>query len=221
MTAYTSLVKLMEKLMSETVNKMFEEGDGKIVLVCDPKTGIKVHVKDEFHSFYKLEPNNRLYALSDWGYTCAMETAMSGKIPEMKIYGLRNSNSFVRGIAVDTSQALKVAGFSYDYGIVRKNTEWGYIETKLDGRLKLDWKKCGYRKEKIHLIVLGGSVEFLLRLDKLAGLNPIKLGLVAGETYIIRYKGGSLGLEPNLNGIVTTQEILKYYKLLEAIRQIR
>lgn len=219
MTAYTSLINLMEKLMSKTVNKMFEEGDERIVLVCDPKTGIKKHIKDEFHSFYKLE--NRLQSLSDWGYTCAMESVLSGKIPEMKIYGLKNSNSFVRGIAVDTTQALKLAGFSYDYGIIRKNTEWGYIETKLDGRLKLDWKKCNYRKEKIHLIVLGSSVEFLLRLDKLAGLNPIKLGLVAGETYILSCKAGSIGLAPNLNGIVTTEEILKHYKLLEAIRQIR
>lgn len=205
--------------MSKLINEMLKEGDQRLVLIVSDETCMP-HEKGDFHSFYYPCGSGYLQEISDWGY--------NNKLKELNglMYGLMNSDEFVSEVPVDVSTYLFANGFVLDGKKWKKKSASGSISDGWNGRQSLVWEivvtdEDGDEYERsICLDVTNSTARFLVVLDKLLKLDPVKdCGLKEYLSYQIRYECGSIGLcAPEQ--FVDADEIIKYYKLFEVIQKL-
>jgi len=204
--------------MSKIINKWLEEGDPRLVpLVSDGK--VIEHNQGDYHSFYyPCGSGHSLFEISDWGYKNAVKDG------ETAIFGLLQSSEFITGVSVYVSDYLFKNGFSFDGRKFEKETKRGEIEGySSEGRRQiLVWKVTetdGYERT-VRLDVTNSDPRFLVVLDKLLGMDPVKdCGLRTGSSYQIRYQGGAIGL-CSMGSFTSSTDIIQYCQLMKVIQEI-
>ncbi len=141
------------------------------------------------------------------------------------------------GVPRDIAEQLLNSNFAIDGKDIFKRNAAGFIEgcTYGSGWQTLCWiveimeedhyvgdfDGDGLVKRRVRLDVTNSPPSFLLVLNKLFKMNPLEeLGLTPGESYKIRYQGGSVGLSRN-DGFVNGRDIIKYSQLMRVIKELR
>lgn len=217
MTAYTSLINLMEKLMSKLIDKMLAEGDERLFPIITPEEVDPRH-EDCFHSFYTRHSNGLLSQISDWAYR------EYKKKQDCTVYGLLKDDKFIKDQSLETSAALFAAGFSLNYDkMLIKRTDRGLIYQDNCQRLKLKWvfdEGIPLKERYIKLEVRNAELYVLLKLNKLIEMDPIvDLGLEWRSGYELRYSYGRVGLQAYDN-FTSAEDVYRHYKLLKVMESI-